>query len=62
MHGDRDDGVPYEHGKQVFTAANLPKDFYPIKSAKHNDTHRVDGAVYFAHLGEFVDMALAHQR
>ena len=62
LHGDRDDVVPYEQGKQVFAAANPPKAFYTIKGAKHNDTYQVGGAAYFARLREFVDMALAHQR
>lgn len=62
LHGDRDDVVPYEQGRQVFAAANPPKDFYTIKGARHNDTYRVGGAAYFARFREFVDMALAHQR
>ena len=39
LHGDRDDIVPIEMGKELFDAANEPKRFYAIQGAGHNDTH-----------------------
>ncbi|MBM4296161.1 MAG: alpha/beta hydrolase [Deltaproteobacteria bacterium] len=61
LHGDRDDIVPYEQGKQVYAAANPPKDFYTINGATHNDTYRVGGDAYFARLSGFVELALARE-
>jgi len=47
MHGDRDDIVPIELGRQVFEAAKLPKTFYAIAGADHNNTYQVGGRAYF---------------
>jgi len=58
LHGDRDDVVPYEQGKKVFSAARAPKEFYTIPGASHNDTYRVGGDAYFERLRTFIDKAL----
>lgn len=55
LHGDRDDVVPYEQGKQVFEAAPEPKKFFTIPGAAHNDTYIVGGKRYFQQLKEFID-------
>jgi fermentation-respiration switch protein FrsA (DUF1100 family) len=47
LHGDRDDVVPYELGRQLFEAANPPKTFYTIRRARHNDTYIVGDSAYF---------------
>jgi fermentation-respiration switch protein FrsA (DUF1100 family) len=54
LHGDRDPTVPFEHGRELFEAANDPKRFYPIRGAAHNDTYQVGGEPYFEALREFV--------
>ena len=55
LHGDRDPTVPFEHGQELFEAANDPKRFYRIQGAAHNDTYQVGGEPYFEALREFVD-------
>jgi len=36
-HGDRDRVIPFEHGRQLFAAANEPKRFITISGSDHND-------------------------
>ncbi|MDZ4855041.1 MAG: alpha/beta hydrolase, partial [Nitrospirota bacterium] len=65
IHGDKDDIIPIELGRQVFEAAKPPKSFYVIEGADHNNTYQVGGAVYFRRWAEFVQAALrayAHAR
>jgi fermentation-respiration switch protein FrsA (DUF1100 family) len=57
LHGDRDDVVPYEHGKRVFEAAPEPKKFFTIPGATHNDTYVIGGERYFQQLKEFINGA-----
>jgi fermentation-respiration switch protein FrsA (DUF1100 family) len=59
IHGDKDDIIPIELGRQVFEAAKPPKDWYVIPGADHNDTYQVGGPAYFRRLGEFIKKALA---
>ena len=54
IHGDRDDIVPIELGRQVFAAARDPKVFYVIEGAGHNDTYQVGGRAYFQQLARFI--------
>ena len=55
MHGDKDDLVPFEHGKRLYDMANEPKEFYTIPGAGHNDTHIVGGDEYFDVIRNFVN-------
>ena len=55
VHGDRDDIVPIDLGRDLFDAANGPKRFYTIEGAGHNDTYLVGGDAYFQALKEFLD-------
>jgi fermentation-respiration switch protein FrsA (DUF1100 family) len=55
LHGDRDEIVPYEHGRRLFEAATPPKAFFTIRGATHNDTYIVGGARYFAQIADFLD-------
>ena len=59
IHGDQDDIIPLEFGRQVFDAAKPPKEWYVIQGADHNNTYRVGGRVYFQRLFEFMKQALA---
>jgi len=55
LHGERDEIVPFEHGKTVFDAAPEPKKFFPIAGATHNDTYTIGGETYFRELKRFID-------
>jgi hypothetical protein len=59
IHGDKDDIIPIELGRQVFEAAKPPKDWYVISGADHNNTYQVGGGAYFRRLGEFIRKALS---
>jgi hypothetical protein len=58
IHGDKDDIIPLELGRQVFEAAVPPKFFYVIEGADHNNTYQVGGAAYFRRLGDFIQKAI----
>ena len=54
LHGDSDEIVPFEMGREVFEAAPEPKRFYAIQGAGHNDTYAVGGSPYLDALGSFL--------
>jgi len=58
VHGDQDEIIPIELGRQVFEAAKPPKSFYVIKGADHNNTYYVGGKAYFQRFAEFVQSAI----
>lgn len=58
IHGDKDDIIPLELGRQVFEAAKPPKSFYVIEGADHNNTYQIGGAVYFLRWAEFTQAAI----
>lgn len=58
IHGDQDDIIPLELGRQVFEAAKPPKSFHLITGAHHNDTYQVGGASYFRVFAEFAGRAI----
>ena len=58
IHGDQDDIIPLELGRQVFEAAKPPKFFYAIPGADHNNTYQVGGAAYFRRLAEFIQSVI----
>jgi fermentation-respiration switch protein FrsA (DUF1100 family) len=58
IHGDRDDVVPLQLGRQVFDAAKEPKAFYIVRGADHNNVPFVGGPAYFAQLKTFIQSAL----
>jgi fermentation-respiration switch protein FrsA (DUF1100 family) len=55
IHGDQDEVVPFELGKQVFEAAPAPKSLYVVPGAHHNDLYQVGGKAYFQRLKRFVE-------
>ena len=55
LHGDRDDLVPIETGRDLFEGANQPKRFYVIEGAGHNDTYIVGGEPYLEALKAFIE-------
>ena len=56
LHGERDEIVPFEHGRTVFDAAPEPKTFFAIAAASHNDTYTMGGETYFRQLKRFIDL------
>lgn len=58
IHGEQDDIIPLELGRQVFEAAKPPKFFYAIPGADHNNTYQVGGAAYFQRLAEFIQSVI----
>ena len=58
IHGDKDDIIPIELGRQVFEAAMPPKFFYVIAGADHNNTYQVGGAAYFRRWAQFVQAVI----
>ena len=59
LHGDRDDIIPIEFGRQVFDAAMPPKEWYVIQGADHNNTYQVGGGAYFRRLAGFIQTAIS---
>ncbi len=55
FHGDRDEVVPYELGRELYRAAPAPKEFVTIPGAGHNDTYFVAGQGYFVKFKSFID-------
>jgi uncharacterized protein len=54
MHGNKDRTVPIRLGKELYAAANEPKEFYEITGADHNNTFMAGGATYLQRVSEFV--------
>ena len=53
IHGEADEIVPFRMGQKLYEAANLPKYFFPISGAGHNDTYFTGGKRYFQIFSEF---------
>jgi len=47
IHGDTDEIIPFSMGQRLYQAAGIPKYFFPIRGAGHNDTYFVGGKRYF---------------
>jgi len=59
IHGEQDEVIPVELGRQVFEAANEPKSLYLVPGAGHNDCYLVGGSVYFSRLNQFIRASTA---
>lgn len=55
IHGNRDELVPFEHGRELFQKANFPKAFYRVRGASHNDIYEVGGEELFKRIKAFVE-------
>jgi fermentation-respiration switch protein FrsA (DUF1100 family) len=53
IHGEKDEIVPFAMGQKLFKAAKMPKYFYPLKRAGHNDTYVEGGEEYFRVIAAF---------
>lgn len=62
IHGTEDSIVPIELGKQLFDAANQPKEFYEIPGADHNNTFLIGGLEYESRLHAFAERFLNHPK
>ena len=58
IHGDRDDIIPIELGRQAFAAAKEPKEFYVVHVADHNDVPSIGGRAYFMRFSAFISAVL----
>lgn len=59
IHGEKDDIIPVELGRQLYDVAKPPKEWYMIPGAGHNDTYEIGGSAYFRRLAEFIRKALS---
>lgn len=62
IHGEQDSIVPMALGKQVFDAANEPKQWYVVSGADHNDVPFVGGESYFREIDAFLQRVLSKHR
>jgi fermentation-respiration switch protein FrsA (DUF1100 family) len=53
VHSRDDDLVPFHHGREIFEAANEPREFLEIEGS-HNDGFLVSGEKYQEGLGRFI--------
>jgi fermentation-respiration switch protein FrsA (DUF1100 family) len=53
IHGETDEIVPFSMGQMLYRAASVPKYFFPIHGAGHNDTYFVGGKRYFQIFSDF---------
>ena len=61
LHGDRDETVPIEMGRELWKSAREPKAFFTIEGAGHNDTYVAGGKQYFDALSDFIQSPRANQ-
>ncbi len=54
LHGDRDDVVPLTMGQELWEAARVPKTFFTVEGAGHDDVYLVGGEPYFDALARFI--------
>jgi len=59
MHGEADQVIPFQHGRQLFEAASEPKRSLWVAGAGHNNFPQVAGEQYFQTLAEFQRLILA---
>jgi fermentation-respiration switch protein FrsA (DUF1100 family) len=55
LHGDRDNIVPWKHGRRLYEAAREPKRFFTIEGAGHNDILMRADESYHRTVRNFID-------
>jgi len=55
IHGDQDELVPFEQGRELFQRANHPKVFYRIRGAGHNDIYEMGREKFFKRIRKFIE-------
>jgi len=53
LHSPEDSVIPYAHGRRLFDAARAPKQFVDVRGG-HDDAYRIDKAVYYGAIEEFL--------
>jgi len=53
IHGETDGIVPFSMGQRLYQAACVPKYFFAINGAGHNDTYFIGGKRYFKIFSDF---------
>ena len=61
IHGTQDSVINASHGRELFAAANEPKQALWVQGANHNDVAFVGGARYADSLKEFARVIQQHQ-
>jgi fermentation-respiration switch protein FrsA (DUF1100 family) len=61
IHGTQDTVINVAHGKELFAAANEPKQALWVEGANHNDVELVAGGRYANSLKAFVNFIQQHQ-
>nr|WP_290226476.1 alpha/beta hydrolase [Trichocoleus desertorum] len=61
MHGTADEIIPFQHGEQLFQAANSPKQSFWVENANHDDLIDVAGSSYAKHLQAFAQLVQASE-
>jgi fermentation-respiration switch protein FrsA (DUF1100 family) len=54
MHGDRDYQIPIKFGRELYAAANQPKQFYQVNGGSHDNLDLVGGTTYYDTLMTFI--------
>lgn len=57
VHGEQDDIVPIDHGKELYSKANQPKQILTLKNLHHNDLWNED---YYSKAKEFISIHCYH--
>jgi fermentation-respiration switch protein FrsA (DUF1100 family) len=60
IHAQQDTIIPPAHGKELFAAANEPKQYWWVEKAGHNNLTEVAGEEYFERLKAFSRWAITH--
>lgn len=55
IHGDKDEVVPVEQGKQLFKLANEPKTLFEVKGGHHGDSLSRDSGAYRKRMLDWLD-------
>lgn len=58
IYGTEDHLINHEYSIRLFNAANEPKEVFPIKGAKHNDTWQIAGVEYESKILNFLERYL----
>ncbi len=62
IHGDIDNLISIWHGKKLYSVAPLPKEFYQVKNAGHNDIVMAAGEEYWQTMASFIQRNIARSK
>jgi fermentation-respiration switch protein FrsA (DUF1100 family) len=61
IHGERDSIIPTGVGRDLFEAANAPKEWFPVPGADHSDLPWVGGTAYLESIDAFLRRHVFHK-